>query len=516
MQSPSQLTSQSLARRAFLALLLTIGFYGLAIAIIGVLLAIPYAEIRYTERIHLRLAAFCVIGAGTIAWSILPRRGTFEAPGPKLAASDHPRLFAEIEQIAHDVDQEMPADVYLVPDVNAFVAERGGFLGFGSRRIMGLGLPLLQNLTVSQLRAVLAHEFGHYHGGDTKLSPWIYRTRTTIIRTVQNLADGSWLQKPFIWYGKMFLRITHSISRHQEFVADRLAARTVGATALIEGLKTVHRVSGAFRAYMQNEFLPVIRQGFRPSFTKGFSAFVGAAPISKAMDEALDSEMNESEDTPYGTHPSLHDRMEAVSALPSSHQDGDDAPALSLLDNIPALEDQLLSHLFGADKSRSWTTVAWRDVGEHVYVPSWEASLSDYADAFAGISVASLPDFLQSPDNLVARIRRMADGSISDKDIGQAVLTITGRALAVSLVRQGWDVEVSPGMPVSVSQNGFEVRPFDVLRKLASRSLAAETWHELCKDAGIADLELGMAAAEPATINQPVSSQPAGAQSQTR
>jgi Zn-dependent protease with chaperone function len=34
-------------------------------------------------------------------------------------------------------------------------------MGFGSRRVMGLGLPLLQALNVSQLEAVLAHEFGH-------------------------------------------------------------------------------------------------------------------------------------------------------------------------------------------------------------------------------------------------------------------------------------------------------------------------------------------------------------------
>ena len=36
---------------------------------------------------------------------------------------------------------------------------------------------------------MLAHEFGHYSGGDTRLGPWIYRTRATIVRTVQQLSD---------------------------------------------------------------------------------------------------------------------------------------------------------------------------------------------------------------------------------------------------------------------------------------------------------------------------------------
>ena len=91
----------------------------------------------------------------------------------------------------------MPTEVYLVADVNAFVTTRGGFMGFGSRRVMGLGLPLLQTLGVRELRAVLAHEFGHYHGGDTKLGPWIYKTRAAIGRTLQGLAGYSaMLQKP--------------------------------------------------------------------------------------------------------------------------------------------------------------------------------------------------------------------------------------------------------------------------------------------------------------------------------
>jgi len=69
----------------------------------------------------------------------------------------------------------MPAEVYLIAEANAWVIDRGGIMGCGSRRVMGLGLPLLQVLSVYQLRAVLAHEFGHFHGGDTKLGPWVYK-----------------------------------------------------------------------------------------------------------------------------------------------------------------------------------------------------------------------------------------------------------------------------------------------------------------------------------------------------
>jgi heat shock protein HtpX len=114
---------------------------------------------------------------------------------------------------------------------------------------MGLGLPLLEALTVRQFRAVLAHEFGHYYGGDTRLGPWIYKTRAAIERTVRGVhRHGSVLVKPFEWYGNMFLRGTHVVSRRQEFSADALAARTAGARALTKGLRVLHGSDPAFNA----------------------------------------------------------------------------------------------------------------------------------------------------------------------------------------------------------------------------------------------------------------------------
>ena len=46
-----------------------IGFYVLALLIAGGLFAIPFAEIRYAERIDLRLTVFCVVAGFAIAGS---------------------------------------------------------------------------------------------------------------------------------------------------------------------------------------------------------------------------------------------------------------------------------------------------------------------------------------------------------------------------------------------------------------------------------------------------------------
>ena len=177
----------SLLGRAVVAVLLTIGFYALALGIAFFLLYLVYAEIFVVEVINLRLIAGELIGAGVILWAIFPRIDNFTPPGPKLTRKNFPRLFEQIERAAHATGQALPRDVYLVPDVNAFVDQRGGFMGVGSRRVMGIGLPLFHLVTIDELRSILAHEFGHVYGGDTALGPWIYKTRAAIIRTVISL-----------------------------------------------------------------------------------------------------------------------------------------------------------------------------------------------------------------------------------------------------------------------------------------------------------------------------------------
>ena len=212
----------SLTTRALLAVGLLVGFYLLALGLAAVLLYIPYAEWEYANRLHTNVLIFCCGGALAILWAIIPRLDKFPAPGPRLDARDQPRLLQTIDAIAALTGQPAPAEVYLVSDVNAWVADRGGAMGFGARRVMGLGLPLLQTLSIAELRAVLAHEFGHFFAGDTRLGPWIYRTRSAIARTLENL-HGSLLQQPFIAYAKLFLRVSQAVSRKQEYAADALA-----------------------------------------------------------------------------------------------------------------------------------------------------------------------------------------------------------------------------------------------------------------------------------------------------
>jgi hypothetical protein len=76
----------------------------------------------YANRIDPTILVVCVGGAGAILWSLRPRVDRLEPPGPRLHLDQHPRLASEIKEVANATAQTLPNKLFLVPDVNAFVA----------------------------------------------------------------------------------------------------------------------------------------------------------------------------------------------------------------------------------------------------------------------------------------------------------------------------------------------------------------------------------------------------------
>jgi Zn-dependent protease with chaperone function len=446
-----------------------IGFYLLALGIAGGLLYIPYAQWAYNDRVNIRILLFCVVAAFLILKSILPQRDKFQPPGPKLEASRQPRLFQSLTRLSTDLQQSMPAEVYLVSDMNAWVAERGGTMGFGSKRVMGLGLPLMQVLSTAQFEAVLAHEFGHFHGGDTRLGPWIYKTRSAIGRILQNLATDPEerfnlmrvVQAPFRWYATMFMRITHAISRAQEYAADRLAANTIGSEHLIEGLRAIHRAAAACDHYLNYEFLPMVRNGFRPPLLEGFTFMLSAEPVAKSLDEGLAQELKAGEQNAYDTHPPLALRIAAVQGLPASKV-SHDAPAVSLLDDVPNLEAQLIASWFAeGSPAPQLKQVAWADTGSTVLLPIWKELSKKAAKDLKGLTLQDLPRVVKTLD-----------------------ATAAGAAFASALHERGWAIENAPGM-FQMVRGESRLNPFLFVNQLAAGDLKPADWNEAITSAGV-------------------------------
>jgi len=476
--------------RAALAVLLMIGFYLLALSVAFALLWIPYAEFVYAEHITPKLAIICILGGLTILWSVVPRWDRFRTPGPQLTREQHPKLFKALELVAGATRQAMPAEVYLVPDVNAWVMQRGGVMGLGGRRVMGLGLPLMRILNCSQFSAVLAHEFGHYHGGDTKIGPWIYKTRGAIGRTLNALGDRSWLQAPFRCYAKMFLRVTHAVSRRQEFIADELAARTLGAKPLADGLCSVHRVGPAFDYYWHSECGPVLSAGFLPPLADGFDQFVRAKHISERMDQHLKVQLSDGNADPYDTHPPLRDRLAAIAHLPHGPTQEQELPAASLLEDVSALEKDLLAKLAGADKAAGLKQIVWDEVGACVYIPQWARLVQMNATRLKGVTPESLGSVAADLKAFGKTLVDPSNESPDDENAEALANAVVGAAMALLLIRCGGQANIAPGHEVSVNFGPYSLKPFELMPTLKNDGSATDTWIAQCAEVGIAGIEL--------------------------
>jgi Zn-dependent protease with chaperone function len=490
----------SLLGRALLALLLTIGFYGLALGIAFGLLYLIYLEFAVIGRVNVRLTVFAFIGAVVILWSILPRPDRFVPPGPRMTRKKFPLLFNEIEKVSKLTGQGMPRDVYLVPDVNAFVAERGGFMGFGRKRVMGIGLPLFQLMTVDELKAVLAHEFGHYFGGDTALGPWIYKTREAIIRTTVNVAKANqWLYIPFEAYAKMFLRITNGISRQQEFTADRLAARTVGASAAITGLQKVHKYGYAFNVFFQREYAPVIESGYQPPMLEGFQKFLKSPKITEAVNNSYEEQLTKGTTDPYDTHPSLKERIAALEHL-SAGVSVNDNPASSLLPIDADLERLILKQIIKEeDKFNSLKGIAWENVMETAFAPHWSKNIEPFKRILGEMCPEDLFDTAQNPSNLFAKLAatgRIIPPNVKPEQVPQDVQlqiinNVIGTALAAALREDNWKMKAGLGEDLMFIHKNMEINPYGLFPKLSAREFSREQWIEYCKTNGLSGLKFG-------------------------
>jgi heat shock protein HtpX len=476
--------------RALVALLLMAGFYVFGIAVVVALLLVPYTEFMYADqllrmsfRFFVVIAAVCIGAAGSILWSLVPRRDKFQAPGPELTAESQRRLFTVLRSVADTTGQRMPAEVYVVGDVNAWVSHNGGVMGFGSRRVMGLGLPLLQIVSVAELRAIIAHEFGHYCAGDVRLGPWIYKTRGVIARTLQGLS-GTVFEWLFVGYARMFLRVSAAVSRHQEYLADTVAARTVGADPLISGLRKIAAAERAFRSYLVDEFAPVLNAGYAPPLIEGFSTYMVQPRIAEALSKDDDNQASDRGAYQYDTHPRLADRISALKGTSSPANVDESGRAIDVLNDVGLLERALLDH--GAPpRPQALRPVSWSSVATEVYLPMWRPVLDRHAAQLGSVSVAALPTSVRAAIPLAIHLTHKGEGVVPGDELARRLAWTIGAAVCTALVQKGWTLETAPGKGFRVSNGDFESEPFAQVEAIIFGRAQPTAWLEFCAKADL-------------------------------
>jgi Zn-dependent protease with chaperone function len=176
-------------------------------------------------------------------WDVL--RSLFVRLDPPVGKDITSEPLPALQRVVADVRQQrggVPLDrILLTRDFNAGVVQlpRFGLLG-GSRNYLVLGFPLLSTLSTTQLRSVLAHEFGHLSAGDSRLAGRIYRMRMTwglLHERYSSTKGGGYLLRRFMgWYWPRFNAFAFVLSRQQEYAADQMAATVAGAEATGQAL----------------------------------------------------------------------------------------------------------------------------------------------------------------------------------------------------------------------------------------------------------------------------------------
>ncbi|MFD8810256.1 M48 family metallopeptidase [Streptomyces sp. NPDC059627] len=296
------------------------------------------------------LCGFCLLSLGMFMLRTTRGEGP---PGLPVTEADEPRLWALVRELAAATGTRAPDAVVLTGDVDAAVGEEPRLLGLlPGPRCLYLGVPLLTGLTEARLKAVLAHEYGHFTGGDTRLSALVLRGRVQIGRTVglfHARTDGrEAAERVCTAYAKLYMRATLSAARAQEYAADLAAARIAGRDATASALREIPVLSAAHDFYLDSYAtlgLPARRLPPRGQFFGGFGRMLTARETELAK---LRKELPAEPRSPYDPHPPIADRVRRIEALPADGRGAqDDGPALALLADpartLAALEDAVLT-----------------------------------------------------------------------------------------------------------------------------------------------------------------------------
>lgn len=338
---------------------LQLGLYLLAGAVLAALVLANYG-IYLAGRVYPALVittAFVAAGVLKALWSM---RVPFVEPFGLEVSATEPELMRVIHDVASSVGSDPPDAVYLVPDVNAFVAEDARFGGLVSkRRVLGLGVPLLHSLTVGELRAVLGHEFGHFAGGDTQLGSIVYRGQRSATVLAQSASSGV-VQGIFVWYANFVLRTSNAVSRRQEIAADLFAVNAFGSESMRSALTKLDDAAIAFDQFASGYVTPLLRQNCRPTnlFT-GYEA-VYRDPNRQAQREDETARRRRRPPNAYDTHPPAGTRLKTIEAWPMV--DGVIAPddrEASILLSPEAASAHKLTDLVAARIDPSLTPVEW-------------------------------------------------------------------------------------------------------------------------------------------------------------
>lgn len=347
----------------FLMILLTIVLYVVIVAAVAIT---GYAMIR-NGRVHGRILVLllAVIVAATAAL-VAVLRPIFKilAPskirGTEIHREDHPDLFALIDGVVKDVDCQQPMHVYVNNECNASVGYRSifGYLKKKGRQNLNIGLPLLYAINRTEMKSILAHEFGHFTQKSVQmnqvanLSEFICGSILHSQENLENAASDSYTRyaRGYVRFvGKVMMKqydkvapLNGILSRAQEFDADHYSQLVAGTEGSVSALSKLSHISSRWGNYWiilasyereekraPESVLDSLWAFTRVSENLGMDKLAPEVRLTEPLAE-FPSRVGPAADT--DTHPSTAERVAALKEYPPVRTLWDDRPALGMFD----------------------------------------------------------------------------------------------------------------------------------------------------------------------------------------
>ncbi len=323
-----------------------LGLLSVTLAIFGAMLV---ARIVYVGALYRGFWA---------TWGIV--RCAFLGPGENLLRTpvtevEHPRLFEASREVADRLNTDAADAIYLTPTSQIGVLQRGAgpFGLFGKRtRVLEIGIATMPMLTISELKSILAHEYGHFTHRDPFFGRFIFQVSGSLAvsMSVMSAAAGALNYiNPFYWFYWMHLKafnlLSAGFSRSREFLADRRAAIAYGKSAFIGGLTKVMVDGGLYEAtaYQNVRWLLSNQQ----MFTNVFEAYRGWRQTEDLVQKrhSLLQAAHRGKTSWFDTHPNFAERLAAVEQFPDERTAPETESAATLLTDANAIEATLTNLL---------------------------------------------------------------------------------------------------------------------------------------------------------------------------
>lgn len=181
----------------------------------------------------------------------------------KLLENEQPEIWSFVLKICEETGAPIPKSIFVDPDVNAYVAYSNSWLSliFPVRKELTIGLGLIDCTNLTEFKAILSHEFGHFSQRSMKIGSYIITANTIIHDMIYTrdkfdeilahwrsidfrLSAPAWIIMPLIWAIRELLKLFYqllnlmysSLSREMEFNADKVAVSTTGSLAIVSAL----------------------------------------------------------------------------------------------------------------------------------------------------------------------------------------------------------------------------------------------------------------------------------------